>query len=963
MRPKVDDRRLVGRASELNAVDLALDALGRGAPVPLLIGGEPGIGKTRLLAELDARAVARGCVVLHGSASELESDLPFWIFVDALDEYVAGLDPRVLAGLTDETLGEIAHMLPSASKVGGGGSRLLQDERYRAHRAMRELLSRLASPRPLVLVLDDVHWADAASVDLVIALVRGAPARPVLIVLAARPRQLPDRLRAALDRAERNGGLDRIEVAGLSREAARELLGDGVGRGAAERLYAESGGNPFYLEQLARADGTRVDGGPSVPDAAGVPAAVLASLAEEVGLLPAQTQRLLRGAAVTGDPFDADVAVAAAGVEEPAAMDAFDELLAAGLLRSTEVPRRFRFRHPLVRRAVYESTPGGWLLGAHGRAATSLSERGAPAAARAHHVEYAARPGDLDAVAVLAAAGMAGLLRAPASAARWLSAALRILPGDAPTEQRVGLLLTRARALAAQGRLAESHADLVECIAVAPADAVGLRVQLVTACAGVERLLGRHAEAHARLLACLGELPEPTAADAISLMLELAVDALFRSDTDALLAWARRAQAGARDLGDRPLIAASAALVTLGHAVAGRIPEAERAYAEASALVAAMPDAELGARSDALAYLCSAGTFLDRYDEACRHGERALALGRAAGHLHPTLIPAIGAAHLLRGRLAEAADVLDAGLEAARLAGVTQSTAWMLRNRALLAVATGDARDAMTMADEALELIERLDESVLSAWAALAVARAAVAAGRSERAIEVLASSDRLNAVPGAWRLISYEALALAYLDLGRRDDAVGIAARADAHAAALGLPMATLWARRIAAAVALDAGDPVTAVRDALDAIAAGERAGAEIEVALTRPLAARALAEAGDRDSAATQLELACAAFDARGAFPHRSATEQQLRQLGRTVHRRTRPGAADSGVASLTGRELEVARLVVDRHTNQQIADELFLSLKTVESHMRNIFRKLDVSSRAELARTVESAQRRP
>ena len=161
----------------MEAVDLALDALRRGEPSPLLIHGEPGIGKTRLLAELDARAAHRGCIVLHGSASELERDLPFWIFVDALDEYVAGLDPRELSGLSDETLGEIAHMLPSASTVDAGDARLLQDERYRAHRAMRELLDRLALSRPLVLVLDDVHWADPASVDLMTALVRGAPGR------------------------------------------------------------------------------------------------------------------------------------------------------------------------------------------------------------------------------------------------------------------------------------------------------------------------------------------------------------------------------------------------------------------------------------------------------------------------------------------------------------------------------------------------------------------------------------------------------------------------------------------------------------------------------------------------------------------------------------------------------------------------------------------------------------------
>ena len=132
-----------------------------------------------------------------------------------------------------------------------------------------------------------------------------------------------------------------------------------------------------------------------------MPAAVIASLAEELGLLSDDTRRVLRGAAVAGDPFEPDLAAAAAGADDATAMAAFDELLDLGLVRPTDVPRRFRFRHPLVRRAVYESAPGGWLLGAHERCAQVLAERGAPAAARAHHVEFAARHGDLAAVAVL----------------------------------------------------------------------------------------------------------------------------------------------------------------------------------------------------------------------------------------------------------------------------------------------------------------------------------------------------------------------------------------------------------------------------------------------------------------------------------------------------------------------------------------------------------------------------------
>ena len=537
-------------------------------------------------------------------------------------------------------------MLPSLADLVTAVAPVLQDERYRVHRAMRELLERLAARRPLVLALDDVHWAEPASLDLLTALLRSSPGAAVFVVLAARPRQVSDRLQTALERTDRQGGLTRLELAGLPREAASALLGKDVGHGRADQLYEESGGNPFYLEQLARSDGAagaarRPLAGAGL-EAVGVPAAVIASLTEELGLLSPDTQRVLRGAAVSGDPFELDLASAAAGIDKATAMESCDEVLSLGLVRPTDIPRRFRFRHPLVRRAVYESAPGGWRLGAHERAAQILADGGAPATARAHHVEFVARPGDRAAVAVLTEAGTAALLRAPASAARWLSAALRLMPIDAPLEQRVGLLLFRARALAAQDRLAESHVDLLESIALAPAEAVALRVQLATTCAGVERLLGRHEEAHERLLACLEQLPDPAAPDAISLTIELAIDALFRAEPESVRDWAGRALQAARELGERPLVAAAAALLTLGHAVAGSMTEAQAAYAETSALVAAMSDAELGARVDAVAYLCSAGTFLDRYDEACAHGERALRLGRAAGHLHPTLLPALG---------------------------------------------------------------------------------------------------------------------------------------------------------------------------------------------------------------------------------------------------------------------------------------------------------------------------------
>src|SRR4051812_14614586 len=287
--PEVADQ-VVGRSAELSAIDAAL-----AAGHALLLSGEPGIGKTRLLEELAARAAARGCLVLAGSASELEGDLPFWVFVDALEERVAGLDARRLDALGDGVAAELAHVMPglAARERAPAGA----DQRYRAHGAVRALLERLAVGAPLVLVLDDVHWADPASMDLLADLLRRPPAGRVLLAMAARPRQVPDRLARALERAHRRNELVRVDLVGLGRAEAGELLGDAVDAARADALYAESGGNPFYLEQLARTSGA----GPTVVlRGVEVPAAVLASLGEELALLPALSRRVLDGAAVAG---------------------------------------------------------------------------------------------------------------------------------------------------------------------------------------------------------------------------------------------------------------------------------------------------------------------------------------------------------------------------------------------------------------------------------------------------------------------------------------------------------------------------------------------------------------------------------------------------------------------------------------------------------------------------------------
>ena len=159
------------------------------------------------------------------------------------------------------------------------------------------------------------------------------------------------------------------------------------------------------------------------------------------------------------------------------------------------------------------------------------------------------------------------------------------------------------------------------------------------------------------------------------------------------------------------------------------------------------------------------------------------------------------------------------------------------------------------------------------------------------------------------------------------------------------------------------DAGDAVGAAELALASAEAGDGAGVVVEAALSRTLAGRALAEAGDQNRAVAELEKAANAFESCGSARYRAEAERELRKLGRPMHRRTRPGKAGAvGIESLTGRELQIARLVVDRLTNAEIAAELFLSPKTIETHMHNMFNKLSVSSRVELARAIEQADSR-
>jgi DNA-binding CsgD family transcriptional regulator/tetratricopeptide (TPR) repeat protein len=959
----------VGREPELHRLEAALETLAAGSQACVVIEGDPGIGKTRLLSELGARAEKAGALVLTGSATEFERELPFGPWVDALDAYVAAQELDLEDTWDAELALEIGEIIPSLRRPARRVRKSAPDERYRAHRAVRTLLELLARDRPLVLVLDDAHWADGASIELLGALLRREADAPLLFALAFRPGQAPVRLRAALAVP----GVERIVLGQLSEREARALLGD-LDPQSISAIYRHGGGNPFYLEQLARASrdkrSTTVlasgsgNGGLAVP---GVPAAVAASFADELASLASRERTLLEAAAVAGEPFEPDLAAAIAELPVAEGLGALDALLALDLVRATHVPRRFVFRHPLLRHAVYEGAPAGWRLGAHARAARVLADRNASPLQRAHHVEQAASQGDEAAIAVLLAAGSEAAARAPAAAARWFEAALRLLPASGDP-RHVDVRVSLASALRSVGELDRCREALLEAIDLLPPEAADRRVELIAWCAAVEHWLGRHGDAHRRLVRAWDDLPDQLAPAATTLQIELAIDGLYEFDFELTVEMGRRALAAAQAGGDRALIAAAASALCLGETAAGLIAAAEAHRDEARAEIDRLSDAELAPRLEALVYLGWAETYLERYDDAIGHAERGVRIARATGEGR-LLVPLMLVPNFsleMQGRLAEGIDCCEAALEVARVSANTHELYRALFELGWTRYYMGDLDGAIAAYEESAQLDERLAGGTIPnggggpGWG-LGVAR--FESGQIERGRKILLDlcTDGTARTMPVERCFDWESLAIVELAIGNLDAASAHAARAEEDAAQLGLRLPLTMALRTRAEVLLAAGEPLEAARLAGESSAAALVVGARLQAAFSRGLEGRALVAAGERARAIPVLRMAEAELDACGSLRVRDQTRRELRRLGARAETRGPVAEGDSGIASLTRRELEIAALVTDRKTNREIAADLFLSDKTIESHIRNIFHKLGVSSRVDVARAVERDRR--
>ena len=285
--------------------------------------------------------------------------------------------------------------------------------------------------------------------------------------------------------------------------------------------------------------------------------------------------------------------------------------------------------------------------------------------------------------------------------------------------------MARAAALAASGQLEPSRATLLETLALVPDDAVQMWVQLTVACANVEHFLGRHDLAQQRLAAALERLPDPATPGGRG------PHARTRGRQHVPHGLRLRPEVGGAGARRRSTARRYAAHHDRGrHGRAGRRvqrrgrPKPRGCDARSSGCWTGCPTRSWPAARTRAGYLAAAELQLDRFSDAIAHAERGLEIARATGQMAPTLVPTLGTARFMRGLLSESAAVLDQGLEAARIGGIEQAIAWSLVNRSMAALAAWEVETALSTAEEAIELTQRLDESWISGWAGVAHAGA-----------------------------------------------------------------------------------------------------------------------------------------------------------------------------------------------------------------------------------------------
>jgi DNA-binding CsgD family transcriptional regulator len=927
---------LRGRQAQIDIVSAQFAALRAGRGGIMVVRGLPGMGKSALLAAAESMARERGIRVFHGAGDAAAQVVPLGPLLEAL---VPPDDPPVDPAI----LRDLSHS---------------PDQRFWLLRELQEALERTALRTPLLISIDDVQWADPATLIALGTLPRQLTPHRILWLLAVRSGELAPAARAGLTRLEAADAisvtLNPLDGAAVAAVAA-DLLG-GVPDPALLEVLARVQGQPFLLTELIRGmleeNLVEVAGGGAHLVGTDMPLRFVGSVDQHLARLSEGARDALQMASVLGRRFSADELAALLDVSTPAILASVREALAAGLL--VEDGDRLAFRHDLVREAVDASLPRSLRQSLRRRAVDVMLRHGAPAADLAELVMDVAQPGDHDAIRILRQAA---------------AAAGRVSPTVATMLSRRALDLTPAGDPARGALVAETIAYLVQAGHAAEA------VKLMSAAAG--QLSDPAAEAEARLtLAILSMQYAPAdVVEQCQRALDLPnVPVGLRTQLLSILSFGK-------DLMGEVAAAQGPAEDALAAARAGGNPADE--------VVTLLPRAALvfalGDWQTAIAYISEA--------VARQHTAEGMAVRLWLPDAWKALIL------IAIGRLDEAFALAEAGMQAAQRDGVSANVRiWsMIRCRALfcagrLADAATEAEATIEMADEigdgsygysnhmglyvlgrvalhtgapaglahARRSANRLRQSDacsssqrLGAWL---MARVAEAEGDPERAAEAgVAVLDPLARGPLATsspRMYADTAdLARILLRAGRRADAASAVGRLEDFAARHPdfpfLDSAALHARAI-----LD-GD-VDAALQAVKASSADPRplVRASILADAAQLLPPTRVAEA------VPLLETALAAYTAAGAERDAARVRSLLRARG------ARPSS--SGPRSsrawpeLTESEFAVVSLVAQGATNREVAERLFLSPYTVNTHLRHVFTKLDIRSRVELARL--AAERR-
>jgi len=798
----MSDAPLIGRAAEHLALVAAFRRTRRNQGPVIVIEGEPGIGKTRLAHEFLAFTAGQGADRLTGRAYESGGQSSYQPLVEALRDRLMPLGAADLRELLSPTwLAELSRLLPELverlPELPPPLALAEAEARLRLFEAVARLGARLAAADPLVVFIDDVHWADGATLDLLAYLGRRwrQLGLPVLLLLTARAEDLATNLAVAdwLARLEREAPVTRVRLPALNIDDTLRLVRavgvrepDEFGRS----LFAETAGHPFYLLQTMRAmveagqllltpsgEWSLASGSPaSVPTPSGVRALIGSRLARLSG--PAQD--LAMAGAVLGTNFDFDQLRRLTELDERAGWQALEELLARGLLRERgDLPGKLVFSHDKIREVAYAETRLARRRALHQRALLALA--GAPAADLAPHALAAGLPER--ALPLLLTAGRDALrLLAPANAVPWLEQARSLARDQLPPSERCQLSLDLGRAYELLSQWEQARAAFQALLEQAVAhDLPEMQVTALNRLAAVAARGAFDLAASAALLeqaAGIAARQQLAGAGPIETELNLAQLGLYRWDVAWLSAHAQHALMLARELGQPEWIARC---LNMG-AYAGTISSQWEAMAaqadEARALYARLGDRLMEA--DSLALISAGRTHTGYPREGIVAGQAAYTIACELENDWAKANCTFYLAHALHemGNYAEAKAVVLAGVAAGRAAGHPPLLAFNLAILGRINRSQGALDEALSAHLECRAIGEALHQPLVMEWAAVELcADHAVrgewneAASQARVAAPIRAHYPAVTPFAGQLRWYETEALIRAGdLDLARQD-------------------------------------------------------------------------------------------------------------------------------------------------------------------------------------------------